>query len=214
MCGGRVSGQHGTVRACRAARRGGTNPLPPGRTLHRQPEGTMHVVDVTMLYGGAGGGDNAVASERRRGACERLAELGLPEPIIVRGNFDYASGKLGLREIIARSGGRVPDAVICGSDVMAIGCLDCARQELGLAVPAQLSVAGFDAVEASSWLSYNLTTLRHPMQQMTAAAAELLYSLIDNPGGAAEKRMFAPQFVEGATARLAPVLPVAVSLAA
>jgi len=161
-----------------------------------------------------GAHDNAVASERRRGACERLAELGLPEPVIVRGNFDYASGKLGLREIIARSGGRVPDAVICGSDVMAIGCLDCARHELGLAVPAQLSVAGFDTVEASTWLSYNLTSLRHPMQQMAAAAAELLHNLIDNPGGAAEKRMFAPQFIEGATARLTAELPAAVSLAA
>lgn len=161
-----------------------------------------------------GAQDNAVASERRRGACERLAELGLPEPLVVRGNFDYASGKLGLREIIARGNGRVPDAVICGTDVMAIGCLDCARHELGLDVPSQLSVAGFDAVEPSNWLSYNLTTLRHPMQQMAAAAAELLQSLIDSPGGAAEKRMFAPQFIEGATARLTAPAPATVSLAA
>jgi DNA-binding LacI/PurR family transcriptional regulator len=161
-----------------------------------------------------GAQDNAVASERRRGACERLAELGLPEPLVVRGNFDYASGKLGLREIIARGNGRVPDAVICGTDVMAIGCLDCARHELGLDVPSQLSVAGFDAVEASNWLSYNLTTLRHPMQQMAAAAAELLQNRIDSPGGAAEKRMFAPQFIEGATARLTAPAPATVSLAA
>lgn len=159
-----------------------------------------------------GAQDNAVASERRRGVCERLAELMLPEPLIVRGNFDYTSGKLGLREIIARSNGRVPDAVICGTDVMAIGCLDCARHELGLNVPEQLSVAGFDAVEASEWLSYKLTTLRHPMQQMAAAAADLLHNLIENPGGAAEKRMFAPHFIEGDTARLAPL--ASVSLAA
>ena len=156
--------------------------------------------------------DNTVASERRRGACELLAELGLPEPVIVRGTFDYASGKLGLREIIARSNGRIPDAIICGSDVMAIGCLDCARHELGIAVPDQMSVAGFDAVEPSNWLSYNLTTLRQPIQQMAAAAAELLQNLMDNNEGMAEKRMFAPQFIEGATARL--ILPASIELAA
>lgn len=155
-----------------------------------------------------GAQDNTVASERRRGVCELLAELGLPEPVIVRGHFDYASGKLGLREIIARSNGRIPDAIICGSDVMAIGCLDCARHELGILVPEQLSVAGFDAVEPSNWLSYNLTTLRQPIQQMAAAAAELLQNLMENSEGAAEKRMFAPQFIEGATARLIPTASI------
>jgi DNA-binding LacI/PurR family transcriptional regulator len=155
--------------------------------------------------------DNIVGSERRRGAADKLAELGLPAPVIVRGHFDYASGARGLRDIISRLG-HVPDAVICGSDVMAIGCLDYARHELGLSVPAQLSVAGFDAVEPSNWLSYNLTTLRQPIQKMASAAAELLHNLIELGDGEVEKRMFASQFIEGATARLTP-LP-SVSLAA
>ncbi|MES2261656.1 MAG: LacI family DNA-binding transcriptional regulator [Pseudomonadota bacterium] len=148
--------------------------------------------------------DNLVASERRRGACDRLAELGLPAPVMARGHFDYASGARGLRDIVAQLG-RVPDAIICGSDVMAIGCLDCARHEMRIAVPEQLSVAGFDAVEPSNWLSYNLTTLRQPIQKMATAAAELLAGLIDSHDGQAEKRVFAPQFIEGATARLRPL---------
>lgn len=155
--------------------------------------------------------DNAVAAERRRGACERLSELGLPEPVVVRGQFDYASGARGLREIVARLG-HAPDAIICGNDVMAIGCLDCARHEMGIAVPEQLSVAGFDAVEPSNWLSYNLTTLRQPIQQMALAAAELLHNISESQGSAVEKRVFSPQFIEGATARLAP--PADESLAA
>ncbi|MGV7206511.1 LacI family DNA-binding transcriptional regulator [Oxalobacteraceae bacterium A2-2] len=150
-----------------------------------------------------GPGDSSVAAERRRGACERLAELGLPAPLIVSGQFDYASGQRGLREIVAQLG-RLPDAVICGNDVTAIGCLDCARHELGLQVPAQLSVAGFDAVEPSGWLSYNLTTLRQPMQKMAVAAADLLHELMEHGGGEAERRVFGAQFIEGATARLAP----------
>ncbi|MYM35179.1 substrate-binding domain-containing protein [Duganella sp. FT50W] len=147
--------------------------------------------------------DSSVASERRRGAVERIAELGLPAPVVVPGDYDYRSGALGLKAIIAELGG-VPDAIICGSDVMAIGCLDCARHELGLEVPQQLSVAGFDAVEPSNWISYNLTTLRQPLPKMAAAAADLLCARIDQHETDTEKRVFSAQFIEGATARLTP----------
>ncbi|WP_229207664.1 MULTISPECIES: LacI family DNA-binding transcriptional regulator [unclassified Duganella] len=157
--------------------------------------------------------DSSVASERRRGAVERLAELGLPAPVVVPGEYDYRSGALGLKAIIAQLGS-VPDAIICGSDVMAIGCLDCARHELGLDVPGQLSVAGFDAVEPSNWISYNLTTLRQPMPKMAAAAAELLCARIDQHETDTEKRVFSAQFIEGATARLTPAGAHTPSLAA
>ena len=53
-----------------------------------------------------------------------------------------------------------------------------------------------------TWLSYNLTTLRQPVQKMARAAAELLTSLIGNPGGAMEKMMHTAQFIEGGTARI------------
>jgi len=75
-------------------------------------------------------------------------------------------------------------------------------------VPRQLSVAGFDAVEPSNWLSYNLTTLRQPMPKMAMAAAELLCAVIDRSDNAAatpDRRVFSAQFIEGATARLEPV---------
>ena len=151
----------------------------------------------------AGTEDSTVASERRRGAVERLAELGLPPPVVVPGEYDYNSGAAGLKALIQQMGG-VPDAIICGSDVMAIGCLDCARHELGIDVPGQLSVAGFDAVEPSNWLSYNLTTLRQPMPKMAGAAASLLCAIIDRHETQVERRVFSAQFIEGATARLHP----------
>ena len=127
--------------------------------------------------------------------------LGLREPIVVEGNYDYGSGARGLRQII-RQLGRVPDAIICGNDVMAIGCVDTARHELGLEVPAKLSVVGFDGVEPSTWLSYNLTTLRQPVQMMAQATADMLTALIAKPDSAPEKRVFSAQFIEGGTSRL------------
>ena len=147
--------------------------------------------------------DSIVGQERTKGARERIAELGLREPIVVLGNYDYESGVRGLRQIVHQLG-RTPDAIICGNDVMAIGCVDAARHELRLEVPAKLSVAGFDGVEPSTWLSYNLTTLRQPVQKMAKAAVEMLTSIINDPGAAPEKRVFSAQFVEGGTSRLGP----------
>ena len=147
--------------------------------------------------------DSVVGQERTKGACERIAELGLREPIVVEGNYDYDSGARGLRQII-RQLGRAPDAIICGNDVMAIGCVDTARHEFALEVPAKLSVVGFDGVEPSTWLSYNLTTLRQPVQMMAQAAADMLTALVAKPDTAPEKRVFSAQFVEGGTSRLGP----------
>jgi DNA-binding LacI/PurR family transcriptional regulator len=152
----------------------------------------------------AGPVDSSVGRERLHGAIECLRELGLPEPSIVTGPSDYASGARGLRELISRLG-KAPDAVICCNDVMAIGALDCARHELGIDVPGRMSVVGFDAVEPSNWASYRLTTLRQPMQKMALAAADLLSTQIESEGEAPyESRIFLPQFVEGETARLSP----------
>jgi DNA-binding LacI/PurR family transcriptional regulator len=145
---------------------------------------------------------NSVARERLRGALDRIEELGLPSAPVFYGCFDYASGVAGLHELIARIGA-VPDAVICGNDAMAMGCVDAARQHLHIDVPSQMSVVGCDAVEGSNWLSYELTTLRQPLHKMAIATADLMCSLIEADGEAdAEKRVFAAQFVEGETARL------------
>ena len=147
--------------------------------------------------------DSSIAIERRRAVTERLAEIGLKAPLVVSGSFDYASGGHGMREIAQRSDG-LPDAVICGNDVMAIGCLDTARIEMKLEVPRQLSIAGFDGIAPSAWLSYKLTTLRQPMTSMSIAAADMLVGLIRDAARPPEHRVFSASVVEGDTARLGP----------
>ena len=145
--------------------------------------------------------DSVVGQERTRGAVRRLRELKLPAAAIVEGSYDYASGASGLRAIVQQLGG-APDAVVCGNDVMAIGCIDVARYELKLNVPRQISVVGFDGVAPSTWASYRLTTLRQPVQQMAEAAASMLIARIGVPEVLPEKRVFTAQFIEGASARL------------
>lgn len=145
-----------------------------------------------------------IAEQRKRGMAGRLAELGLPAPLAVAGGFDYASGARGLREILDRSGG-IPDVVVCGNDLMAIGCLDTARHDFSIDVPGRLSVTGFDGIAASSWISYNLTTMRQPLLCMAQAAAEMLLGLVAGTAGGHQQRSYSATFVDGATARLGPV---------
>jgi DNA-binding LacI/PurR family transcriptional regulator len=149
----------------------------------------------------AGPEDSVVGEERLRGSLARLAELGVHDVPVVRGNYDYESGARGLHALVERIG-RAPDAVICANDVMAIGCMDAARVDLGVVVPAQLSVVGFDGVGPASWSSYRLTTWRQPLPQMAEAAMTLLMERIEKPGLPPEKRMFAGRLIEGASARL------------
>ncbi|NML60750.1 LacI family transcriptional regulator [Massilia sp. RP-1-19] len=150
-----------------------------------------------------GPGHSPIAQQRKRGVARRLEELGLPAPLVVAGAFDYASGARGLRDIIDRLGG-VPDVIVCGNDLMAIGCLDSARHDFNIDVPGRLSVTGFDGIAAASWISYNLTTMRQPLHSMAHAAAEMLVGLVSGTGGAHERRTYSATFVGGGTARLGP----------
>lgn len=143
--------------------------------------------------------DNTVSRDRVRGAQARLDALGL-EATIVSGAFDYESGKSGMIALHEQLGARL-DAVICANDLMAIGAVDAARGELGLDVPGDVSIVGFDGVGPGQWDSYQLTTVRQPVRRMTQAAVEMLSERIADPGLPPETRSFAGQLIVGKTAR-------------
>jgi DNA-binding LacI/PurR family transcriptional regulator len=70
-----------------------------------------------------------------------------------------------------------PTAVFALSDILAAGVLD-AAYELGLAVPTQLSVAGYDDQPEAVWLRPRLTTVRQPIEAKGRVAADFLVSAI------------------------------------
>lgn len=145
--------------------------------------------------------DSVVSMERTRGALTKLKELGVQDVTVVGGDYSYESGRSGLRMIVERQG-RAPDAVICANDVMAIGCIDAARDQFGLDVPGDLSVVGFDGVGPAAWSSYRLTTVRQPVRRMTEAAVSMLLEHIENPDLPPEKREFSGIKVRGGSAKL------------
>jgi LacI family transcriptional regulator len=98
-----------------------------------------------------------------------------PDPELVRNGDSLVSGGLsGGRELL-----QLPDpptAIISGSDEQAYGVYKVAR-ELGLAIPDDLSVVGFDDVELCQWMSPQLTTVRQPLAEMARVATRLVVEL-------------------------------------
>ncbi|MCH9006357.1 MAG: LacI family DNA-binding transcriptional regulator [Proteobacteria bacterium] len=146
--------------------------------------------------------DSWVSVERTQGALERLKELDVKSVTVVPGDYSYESGASGLLELKNKLG-KLPDAVICANDVMAIGCMDAARYRLGVKVPDDLSVVGFDGVGPAQWQSYDLTTVRQPVRRMTAAAVSMILERVEDPEIPPEKRTFSGILVDGGSARLA-----------
>lgn len=148
----------------------------------------------------AGPEDSFVGEERRQAALAALAAAGIGDVPVVRGEYSYESGGLGLRALMAERDGF--DAVIAVNDLMAIGAIDAGRTEFGLRIPEDLSIVGFDGSGPATWTSYRVTSIRQPVRRMTEAAVTMLAERIEDPNVPAERRLFTGQFIAGRSARL------------
>jgi len=121
----------------------------------------------------AGREDSSTNLEREQGFREGLAELGQRIYARAIGNYDVEQARQAARDLFAATADR-PDAVFVAGDLMAIVVLDTLRHELGLAVPQDVSVVGFDNVPQAGWASYELTTFEQPVEPMVEATVALL----------------------------------------
>ena len=121
------------------------------------------------------GHPNHMASDQRHyGYRKALDRAGIAyEPALVRpGEFDFASGLAAAQSLIALP--QPPTAIFASNDDMAAGVLAYAHS-LGLDVPHDLSVAGFDDTQLASLVWPPLTTIRQPMRDLAYTAASLLF---------------------------------------
>jgi DNA-binding LacI/PurR family transcriptional regulator len=124
-----------------------------------------------------------------------------PDRALAHGAFSTDGGRQAALELLR---GEVrPTGVICSSDVMAIGVLHAAA-ELGLRVPEDLSVVGFDGIEATTWTDPQLTTVEQPVAEIAATAVEALQRLIDEPGRELPHFLFRPRLRVRASTAPAP----------
>ena len=105
-------------------------------------------------------------------------ELEIPESYIVHGDFTYEGGQVCLRKIYEENA-ILPTAVLVCSDLMAIGAA-AGASALGMKVPDDLSIMGFDDSELARYASPALSTVRIPYYEEGIQAAEELFRLIES----------------------------------
>ncbi len=142
-----------------------------------------------------------VSRERTEGFVRKLHALGVRHVPVVETDYSYSGGHDGF--IASLGTGRRPEAVFCTNDQVAFGVLDACRYKLGLTVPKDISVVGFDDVAEAARPGYDLTTMHQDTVAMARQAVELLLQRLAAPEMPVMHTQIAARFVRRGSARLA-----------
>lgn len=145
------------------------------------------------------GPDNTQSSMRRQqGYINRLAEWGYYNVHIRKGEYTYESGYRAMKDLIALKPD-LPIAVLCANDLMALGAIDAIKQNSKYRIPEDFSLIGYDDIVEGAWKSYQLSSMRLPINQMIDTTFEYLNSYYTAPGTRNGKYLFPCKLVERKT---------------
>jgi LacI family transcriptional regulator len=143
--------------------------------------------------------NTSTGEERERVMRAALEEVGISiaQRDVRHGPYDFETGRRGAEELLGRPD--APSLLVCANDVVALGALDAAA-ELGIDVPGQVSVVGFDDLPTSSWALVRLSTVAYDLDGMSREAARLIVSRVEGEDvGPARRVAFETRWVERAT---------------
>lgn len=129
--------------------------------------------------------------ERYEGLIAALATHGLALTDSRSGDYSVDSGMM--QALALLTGPDRPDAIVCGNDAMAIGAIAAARR-LGLRIPEDVAIAGFDDIPAAAWEPYSLTTVANPVAETVREALDLLACRIAGDTGPVSTIRLPPAF--------------------
>lgn len=165
-------------------------PLPDMFTVRIDNRAAARAVTELLIAGGrrriaviAGPADHSDSIERLAGCRDALAAhgLSLPGDMIIEGRFTFESGLTAAERLLALP--KPPDAIVAANDDMAAAALWSAHRR-GLVLPRDLAVTGFDDTLLATRVWPPLTTVRQPIDRMTARALDLLLDALRRPPGA------------------------------
>src|SRR5918995_5581631 len=165
---------------------------------------TEHLLSLGHALVGVAAGPEFTAPtrEKRAGYEAALLEAGL-EPVdelVAHAAFTVEGGRDAARRLLdARMR---PTGVICSNDLMAIGVLQEAAA-LGLRVPEQLSIVGFDGI-AAAWTQPHLTSVEQPIDEIAETAVVALRGLIEQPDVELPSFIYRPRLRRGGTSAPPP----------
>ena len=115
---------------------------------------------------------------------------------------DY-SFQAGRNEMMRLSGFGLAEGYFCGDDVLSIGVLS-AIKDLGLSVPGDIGIIGFNDMEISGWENIALTTIHQPIKEIINSSVDLMEAMLSDPDRCPEARLFPCHVVERGTLRPRP----------
>jgi DNA-binding LacI/PurR family transcriptional regulator len=142
---------------------------------------------------------SSTGRDRARGFAEAMAEAGLVPIAVVDGMYARDTAAQAVRDLCGRAD--PPDAIFVGNDHMAFAVIDELRFTLGLKVPGDVSVVGYDDVPMAAWPAYALTTIRQPVNRMVAATVEAILGLIEGARAPQKTRIDGPLIVRQSARR-------------
>jgi DNA-binding LacI/PurR family transcriptional regulator len=128
---------------------------------------------------------SSTGRDRAEGFKQAMQAAGLQPFAMVDGAYAREKAAAVTRELC--QGPERPDAIFVGNDHMAFAVMDTLRHELGLRVPQDVSVVGYDDVPMAAWPAYGLTTIRQPVNRMVEATVAALLNQIEGGSSAPTK---------------------------
>ncbi|WP_127957177.1 DNA-binding transcriptional regulator CytR [Serratia microhaemolytica] len=128
----------------------------------------------------------------------RRHDIHVESRYILRGDFSYEAGARAISALMTQA--KPPTALFCHSDVMAIGALSQAKK-LGLRIPQDLSIVGFDDIEQARHCDPPLTTVAQPRFQIGQQAVKLLLEQLNGlPVYSGSRLLESELIIRGSTA--------------
>jgi DNA-binding LacI/PurR family transcriptional regulator len=134
--------------------------------------------------------------ERIRGFKQGLADAGVSfdDSSIVICEYKVEEGRRGALELLRRGSGERPTAIFCCNDLLAIGALQAAK-EIGVRVPEELSVVGFDNTILATVTDPPLTSVAQPMEHMGKLVFNLLIENLEKKESIKQRVVLRPELV-------------------
>lgn len=138
---------------------------------------------------------NTSTGEERESALRTLLEehdLVIARRHARHGPFDFDAGHAGLTALLQDD--EPPTVVFCANDVVALGALNAAA-ELGVDVPGQVSLVGFDDLPTSRWALVQLSTVAYDLTGMSRKAARMVVARVEEGESVAQTAVFPTSYV-------------------
>jgi len=136
--------------------------------------------------------------EKTVGHLDALESAGLEDGSIAHSEFTLDGGRMAVRDLLERPARKRPTGVICSSDLMAIGAMQEALAQ-GLQIPRDLSIVGFDGIDAADWTNPPLTTVEQPIDEIARTAVDALRDQVARPTERQPSYVFRPTLRPGGT---------------